>query len=495
MRKPVASKRRRISPMGVLPVFFKLNGKTALIAGGSDDACWKAKLLHAAGAHLLVCAESLCPDFEKFLAGDIRYTYHARKWIERDFKNAALAIGGFETDKAAGEFTSAARMAGVPVNTIDKPATCDFQFGSIVNRNPVVVSISTDGAAPAIAQEIRRRIEACVPESIASWTSAAKELRKKIISLLPSGSERRAFWQSFAQAAFSNSPGEIHSTVERILSGANPEGRVTLVGAGPGAADLLTLRAQRALQSADIVLFDDLVSTEVLEFARREAKRMTVGKRGGRPSCKQDDINALMLRFAKAGKHVVRLKSGDPMIFGRGGEELEALEAAGVQVDVVPGITTALAAAAEMKTSLTHRQRAQGVKFVTGHSKKGALPELDWAACADGETTIMAYMAAGTASAMASRLISEGLSPDTPVVVASAVSRPDQNFTTLSLKALGDKTLDREAPTLVCIGDVFDLSRIERVRIASDMSQQGVFASVPEALYKHRPAEPATATA
>ena len=228
-----------------------------------------------------------------------------------------------------------------------------------------------------------------------------------------------------------------------------------MVGAGPGDAELLTLKAVRALQAADVILFDDLISDDVLELARREAKRMMVGKRGGRDSCRQEDINDLMIKLARQGKHVVRLKSGDPMVFGRAGEEIEHLEAAAIAVEVVPGITTASAFAAMVKCSLTHRDHARSVRFVTGHAKSGRLPDdLDWRSLADNQTTLIVYMGGRTAQALATRLIGAGLAPSTPVIVATSVSRPAASMEAMTLADLQTIKLDPTVlgPVLVAIG-------------------------------------------
>lgn len=235
-----------------------------------------------------------------------------------------------------------------------------------------------------------------------------------------------------------------------------PLGHVTLVGAGPGDPDLLTIKAVKALQAADVVLFDALVSDDILSFIKAEAKTICVGKRGGKPSCKQDDIHAMLLQFARAGRQVVRLKSGDPMIFGRAGEELDMLEREGISTTVVSGITAAMAVSASTRTSLTHRDCAQSVKFITAHSRQGELPELDWQACADGVTTLMVYMGARTAPKLASKLMQAGASEDLPVLIAKGVSRTTESIGYVRLSQLTDISIDRTQPVLIGIGRVFE---------------------------------------
>lgn len=232
-------------------------------------------------------------------------------------------------------------------------------------------------------------------------------------------------------------------------------GKVALVGAGPGDPDLLTLKAVRAMQNADVILFDDLVSDEILAYARDTAKRILVGKRGGRPSCRQQDINALMVRLARQGKSIVRLKSGDPTIFGRAGEEVAQLRAAGIDVSIVPGVTAGIAAAAQLGVSLTHRDCAQSVKFVTAHSRNGALPAVDWSACADPTSTLVVYMGGQKAPELAARLIAEGLPTNTPVVIAWAVSRPHERYLRVSLAEVTTLAIDHADPVLIGIGAVF----------------------------------------
>lgn len=235
-----------------------------------------------------------------------------------------------------------------------------------------------------------------------------------------------------------------------------PKGEVILVGAGPGDPELLTLKAVRALERADVVLFDSLVSSEVLEFIRDTAQKFCVGKRGGRPSCKQDDIHDMMLRFARQGKTVVRLKSGDPMIFGRAGEEIAILENAGIKTTVVPGITAASAAASNLGVSLTHRDCAQSVKFITAHSRQGELPELDWTSFAEKKSTLMVYMGARTAPMLAAALLKEGADPQTPILVAKGVSRKSETISYHRLEDLLNLKINRTQPVLIGIGPVFE---------------------------------------
>jgi len=455
----------RMAPLAKLPVFHALENRRVIIAGGSDACAWKAELLAACGADVEIYAEDLSETFAALLARGAehpagRLTLHRRRWHPDAFHGAALAVGDCDTDGDAEAFHRAAIAAGTPVNVIDKPAFCQFQFGSIVNRSPVIVAISSDGAAPILAQAIRRKIETLLPATLKAWAELAQSLRGRLNARLAPGPQRRAFWERFVDRAFGAAPdaqavATILSDATTIAGRSGSAGRVTLVGAGPGDAELLTLKAVRALQSADVILFDDLVSDEVLELARREARRMLVGKRGGRTSCRQEDINAMMITLARAGKHVVRLKSGDPMIFGRAGEEIACLDREGIAVDVVPGITAASAMASRLGISLTHRDHAQSVRFVTGHSRHGGLPEdMDWASIADPRTTNVFYMGGRTAVAISARLVGEGLSPATPVIVISDVSRASERQWRGDLATLADGIgeIGYDTPVLIAVG-------------------------------------------
>ena len=473
-RKPAETAPPRIGRLSKLPVFFDLAGKRAVVAGGTAAAAWKCELLAAAGARVEVYAETPEPEMVALIAAatDNPVTHHARAcnaqtWTPDIFAGAAMALADIESESEAAAFAKAAQAAGVPVNIIDKPAYCQFQFGSIVYRSPVVIGISTDGAAPILGQAIRQRIETLLPPWLAQWGALARDVRSIVMARLAKGAPRRRFWERFAERAFATAPtpGErsnLASVVDALKLGTSSQvGHVTLVGAGPGDAELLTLKAVRALQAADVILYDDLVATEVIELARREARRMMVGKRGQRESCRQEDINELMIKLARQGKHVVRLKSGDPMIFGRAGEEIAELEKHGIGVTVVPGITAALAAASSLGISLTHRDHAHSVRFVTGHARNGELSsDLDWRGLADPQTTVVFYMGGRTAPAIADRLMAEGLSAATPVVVMSGVSRRNEQRWCGTLKdiAQGIGTIEHSQPVLIGIGRAFHIA-------------------------------------
>jgi uroporphyrin-III C-methyltransferase/precorrin-2 dehydrogenase/sirohydrochlorin ferrochelatase len=380
-----------------------------------------------------------------------------------DVRGAAIAVGAFDDDGRAAQFASAARGAGVPVNVIDKPAFCDFSFGAIVNRSPLVIGISTDGAAPVFAQAIRAKLEAMLPKGFAAWAKAASAWRSAVQASGLSFAGRRAFWQRFTAHALRHPDGEpMQEDFVRFLAdtnGAGDSGSVTLVGAGPGDAELLTLRAVRALQSADVILFDDLVSAEVLDFARREARKMLVGKTGFGPSCKQEDINALMVGLARQGKRVVRLKGGDPLIFARAGEEIAACRDAGIAVEIVPGITAAQGAAARLGLPLTDRMRARRLQYITAHAKSGQLPDdIDFNALADAATTTALYMPARTLAALVERAVEAGLDPQTPALAVARATRPDQAVIAAPVSELPGRLAQAglPGPLLVMVGRVLE---------------------------------------
>lgn len=461
-RQPNETAPGRIKPLGVLPVFLDLTGKRVVVAGGTDAAAWKAELLAAAGAnvHVFACGERTSREMQALLNQDDGIVHHDHEWDATSLAGVAVALADAEDEAEAARFEAACRVAGAACNVIDKPTFCHFQFGSIVNRSPVVVGISTSGAAPILGQAIRRRIETLLPPSLAEWAALAHDLRDTVAAKLAPGPRRRAFWEALVDLTFGPAPDAATADALRRGITATPgaEGHVTFVGAGPGDAELLTLKAMRALQAVDVILFDDLVSDEVLELARREAKRIRVGKRAGRPGCKQHEINDMMVKLAKAGRRVVRLKSGDPMIFGRAGEEVDTLDREGIAYDVVPGITAGIAMAAALGVSLTHRDHAKSVRFVTGHSRKGGLPEdVDWRAIADPSATTIFYMAGRTAGEIAERLLGIGSSPEMPVAVAASLGRHDQVLRRVTLRSLAAtvEEIGFSRPLIVGVGQVF----------------------------------------
>jgi uroporphyrin-III C-methyltransferase / precorrin-2 dehydrogenase / sirohydrochlorin ferrochelatase len=419
-----------IAPLATLPVFYKLAGKRALVAGGSEAAAWKAELVAAAGASVVVLAVEPSAKMREVGARLPNLRLVARAWRPEDFAGALLAIGDFADAREAGAFREAAHAGGAAVNVIDKPEFCDFSFGSIVNRSPLVIGVSTDGAAPVFGQALRARLEALMPQGFAAWAAAAKAWREQVQALGAGFRQRRNFWERFTALAF-NEADRLPSDEDRVAlfaaareaTAIDTRGEVVLVGGGPGDAELLTLKAVRALQSADVILFDDLVAASVLDLARREARRINVGKRGHGPSVGQQDISALIVSLCREGKKVVRLKGGDPAIFGRGNEEIAAARAAGVPCTIVPGVTAAFAAAAALGVSLSERARARRVQFVTAHGRDGELPEgLDWSALAARDATTAVYMGVRTLSALVARLIAEGLDPTTPAAMIENVS-------------------------------------------------------------------------
>jgi uroporphyrin-III C-methyltransferase/precorrin-2 dehydrogenase/sirohydrochlorin ferrochelatase len=460
--------------LATLPLFYKLAGKRVVVAGGNEAAAWKAELLSAAGATVEVWAADPCAEMEALACeppgGAV--ALHRSSWRKEVFAGAELVVGAAHEEDEAGRLFEAARSVGVQINVIDRPAYCTFQFGAVVNRSPLVVGISTDGAAPVFGQAIRSRIEALLPAGFARWVEAALAWRAQLRESRLGPDVRRRFWEAFANLALraperAPRPSDRDELVAKAqgvgdrLPGA--WGHVSLVGAGPGNPELLTLSAVRALRSADVILYDDLVAPEILDFARREAKRMLVGKTGRRSSCRQDDINALMIGLAKSGKRVVRLKAGDPMIFGRAGEEIAALRGAGISLDVVPGVTAAQGAAASLEVSLTRRGSARRVQFVTGHANDGRLPDdLDLAAIADPATTTAVYMPLGTLAALTARLLAAGVDPALPACAAFNATLPDERivFGTLSTIERRVQAANAAGPCLLLIGRTLHSPRV-----------------------------------
>ena len=435
--RPLKTTPARIAPLATLPLFHKLEGRKAVVVGASQGALWKAELLEAAGADVVALREG---------------------WAPADLDNAAVAVADIADDAEAARFIEAAHAAGAVVNIIDQTELCDVTFGTIVNRSPVVLGISTDGGAPMLGQSIRTRIEATLPRGLSAWAEAARTWRPRLKGRVKDFADRRAFWEKFVTRAWANAdraPGE--ADFHEIAGEARAEGKVILVGAGPGDPDLLTLKAVRALQAATVILYDDLVASEVLELARREATRIAVGKKGHGPSCKQSEINARIVTLALAGETVVRLKGGDPSIFGRATEEVAACQAAGVPVSIVPGISAAQGAAASLGFSLTERGAARSLRILAGHGADGKLPvDIDWAGVADPQATTILYMPRKTLADFAREALARGLDPATPAAAIASATRPEQVHvvgTVAEIPGLAE-ALPKGAPVIVIIGKV-----------------------------------------
>jgi uroporphyrin-III C-methyltransferase/precorrin-2 dehydrogenase/sirohydrochlorin ferrochelatase len=449
--------------LATLPVFLKLREKPALVAGGSAGTAWKAELLAAAGAKVrLVWAD---PDAEALkLAAEWpdRVTLLAREWTDADFEGVAIAIGALEDDREAAAFAATARARGIPVNVVDKPAFCDFQFGAIVNRSPLVIGISTDGGAPPLGQAVRSMIEMLLPAGFARWAAAAKTWRGRVMRAGLDGADRKTFWRRFAAEAMAR-PNEAPCPVEREAMIADlefrradtPRGSLALVGAGPGDPELLTLKAVRLLREADVILHDDLVGEGVLAFARREARKIHVGKRGGEMSCAQSEITALAVRLAAEGQRVVRLKGGDPLVFGRADEEIVAARVAAVPLEIVNGVSAALGAAASLGVSLTRRRVARRLQFVTAHDDQGEIPAtLDWASLADPDATTCVYMGRRALPRFVSRALAQGLPGKTPAALVVNATRPDEVVVAGTIARMPDLAahLSTRGPALLLIG-------------------------------------------
>lgn len=383
-----------------------------------------------------------------------------------DLAGARLVFVALDDEADAARTADLARAAGAQVNVVDRPGLSDFHTPALIDRDGVVVGIATGGAAPILARELRSRIEAILPATLGPLARLASELRDTVQTTTADFMIRRRFWeQAFrgpaADLAAAGRLAEARREMLRQLNGARPEpGVVHIVGAGPGDPELLTLKALRVLQDADVVIHDRLVPEAILERARRDARRIYVGKARGDHAVPQGQIEALMIAEARAGHRVVRLKGGDPFVFGRGGEELEAMHAAGVPVFVIPGITAALACAASAGLPLTHRDHAQAVTLVTAQPKVGG-EEADWSALAAPNHTLALYMGVDQAATIAMRLLGAGRDAATPVAVVENGTRPDQRVLTGRLDGLGDLVRDAgiSGPAILFVGETAAFAR------------------------------------
>lgn len=446
--------------LAVFPCFHKVEGRRVVVVGGGSEAAAKIRLLAETRAEIVVYAVAL--DKETGAALIAAQADWRGAWPTlADIAGAALVFAASGAEEGDREIRALAREAGVPVNVVDRPELCDFYTPAIVNRAPLAVAIGSEGVAPVLSRHVRARIEALLAPAFGDLAALAEKLRDRVARALGSAAERRRFWARFfsgavAENAFAGRLAEAEDEAIRILEiEPNLSGHVSLVGAGPGAEDLLTLRAQRALQEADVIVYDRLVPEAIVAEGRRDARRIYAGKAKGDHAVSQEEINALLVREAKKGHRVVRLKSGDPLIFGRAGEEMAALRAAGVSFDVVPGITAAFAAAAENEIPLTLRDASSALVFATGHDADGeTLP--GWAGLALAGTTVAVYMGRAVAPKVARRLIEAGLAPSTPVAVVENASRPERRAYGGRLDELGELASrpERDAPVLFIVGAV-----------------------------------------
>ncbi|MEP9386699.1 siroheme synthase CysG [Mesorhizobium sp. KR9-304] len=445
--------------LNAFPIFIRVEGAAVVIVGCGDEALAKARLLSQSSAKLRIVAAEPESALSEWIATNGAEHIDAA-YAPDHLRGAVLAFAATGDEALDRRISEDARAAGIPVNAVDRPELCDFFTPAIVNRAPLAVAIGTEGAGPVLAQLVRARIDRLLSPSLGPLATLANSFREAAERLLPKGSPRRRFWSEFfngapARAMEAGDRAGASRAVSRLLSrSTDAQGHIALVGAGPGAEDLLTLRAQRLLMEADVIVHDALVPEEVVAMGRRDAERLPVGKRKGCHSKSQADINALLVRLGREGRRVVRLKSGDPLVFGRAGEEMAALRDAGISYEVVPGVTAAFAAAADFELPLTLRGVSSSMVFTTGHDLKGGtLP--DWAKLAISGATVAVYMGRSVAADVASRLIEAGLSPDTAVAVVENASQAKRRrfHGTLadlpSLEARGDLT----GPVMTVIGD------------------------------------------
>jgi uroporphyrin-III C-methyltransferase/precorrin-2 dehydrogenase/sirohydrochlorin ferrochelatase len=444
------------------PLFADLRGRRVLVVGGGEVAERKVRLLLEAGARVDVVA----PEITGWLAAQAEVSWLAASFDERDLDGAILVIAATDDAAVNARVAGAARARNVLANVVDDADLSSFIVPAIVDRSPLVVAISTGGAAPVLARLARERVEALLDESFGSLAALLGRWRARIKSTFPQLGARRRFYEAVVRGETARSlragrEAEAEREIARLVETAAvaSTGSVVLVGAGPGDPGLLTLNALRALQEADVILHDRLVSDAVLALSRRDATRVPVGKAARGRSAAQDSIHALMLEHARAGRRVVRLKGGDPFIFGRGGEELELLRAHGIAYQVVPGITAAVACGAYAGIPLTHRDHAQSVRFVTARCNT-SVDSLDWAALAADRQTLAFYMGVAGLATIGSRLIQHGCAAATPVAIVENGSRPGQRVTVARLDELGEVAVGGEirSPALVIVGAVAALA-------------------------------------
>ncbi len=454
--------------MDYLPIFRDVSERTVIVAGGGTVAARRADLALRAGAHVKLFAHELGDDFHT-IRDHPRLTHIPRCPAPEDFSGAALAYAACRDEADDRRVAEMARAASVPVNVADRPELCDFIMPSIVDRAPMIVAVSSSGASPILARMIRARLETMLPSAYGRLAKFAGDFRDRVMARLKNPENRRRFWERtldgpLASLVFAGDEAAAETLMERELTAAESEersgitGEVYLVGAGPGDPDLITFKALRLMQKADVVLYDRLIGDGILGLVRREAERIYVGKRPQDHTLDQESISDLLVRLAKEGKRVLRLKGGDPFIFGRGGEEIEKLAEARIPFQVVPGVTAASGCSAYAGIPLTHRDHAQSCLFVTAHGRNG-LVDLDWKQIVRPRQTVAVYMGLRILPELTAAFMEHGVDPETPVAVVEKGTRPGQRVVTGRIADIAEKVRAAgfTGPAMIIIGTVIEL--------------------------------------
>ena len=451
--------------MQALPIFFNIKNRLCVVIGGGDVATRKVTMLLKASAAITLYSPEICHELDAMAnAGKIKYVKAG--FVENQLAGACLVISATDNEAVNIAVSVAAKAKGIPVNVVDSPELCTFTMGSIVDRSPVVIAISSEGTAPVLARYIRTKIETMLPSSYGRIAAIAGEFRDQVKAKFDTTQDRRRFWEGVLQGpvverVLSGQEQAARELLGNLLNGADAssqKGEVFLVGGGPGDPDLLTFRALRLMQQCDVCVYDKLVSPEVMELVRRDAELIYVGKSRDQHTLPQEEINELLARLALQGKRVLRLKGGDPFIFGRGGEEIETLMQHGVPFQVVPGITAANGVSSYAGIPLTHRDYAQACLFITGHLKDGTI-DLDWTAMARPRQTVVIYMGLVGLKYICERLIKEGMPSTTPAAVVQQGTTQRQRVVTATIADLAEKVaaVNIKAPSLTIIGEVVKL--------------------------------------
>jgi uroporphyrin-III C-methyltransferase/precorrin-2 dehydrogenase/sirohydrochlorin ferrochelatase len=451
--------------MLALPIFMNITNRPCVVIGGGEVASRKVSMLLKANAAVTLYSPDICHELQT-LANAGKVTYINANFEENQLLGSCLVIAATDIESVNIAVSMAAKAQNIPVNVVDSPALCTFTMASIVERSPIVIAISSEGNAPVLARYIRTKIETMLPAGYGRIAGIAGEFRDKVKAKFTTTQARRIFWEGVLQGPIveqilSGQEAAARKSLDEVLadsSASTHQGEVYLVGGGPGDPDLLTFRALRLMQQCDVCVYDKLVSPEVMELVRRDAELIYVGKSRDQHTLPQEEINALLARLALEGKRVLRLKGGDPFIFGRGGEEIETLMQHGVPFQVVPGITAANGVSSYAGIPLTHRDYAQACLFITGHLKEGSL-DLDWVAMSRPHQTVVIYMGLVGMAQICQQLIAHGVSPDMPAAVVQQGTTPRQRVVTATLKDLAAKVSEAKikAPCLTIIGEVVQL--------------------------------------